>query len=494
MCTLYENRVDGEIKRVTSASPLIANLEKLSAARRIAGVESASMSAIAKNLHNGLTYALHLVSREHILALADQAIVSASGFLTTLLIARWSDSTQLGVYALGLSLVLSLLAFQDSFILQPYMIQRHHSEGTAAERAGASLTLSILFSAGSILVLTIAALGFLVWGAGPEIVVMTWAIAAIVPFALTRDFARRFAFAHLDLGRVVLLDLTAAIIQLSALVWLGASGRMSATSACAAIGAACAFPTAIWLYYARAEFTIRLPHVRVVLKQTWALGKWLLAGRITVEVRGYATYWLAAAIGGAAVTGVYAACMSVVGFANPLLMGIANVVMPKLVLAWKRGGGPGLWHEAIRNTALIAALMMAFSLAVLFGGEHVMGILYHGKEYEGQGQTLIVLVLAMSLGALGNPASTALLTMERPRPALVIVTVEAVVTVALVWVLMTEWGLLGAAYGMLVGSVTGAVGRWIAFYVCVPKVCDPAPDVRALQSVAGALSASKHVR
>src|SRR5271169_1885288 len=117
MCTLYENRVDGEIKRATSASPLIANVEKLSAARRIAGVESASMSTIAKNLHNGLTYALRLVSREHILALADQAIVSASGFLTTLLIARWSDSTQLGVYALGLSLVLSLLAFQDSFIL-----------------------------------------------------------------------------------------------------------------------------------------------------------------------------------------------------------------------------------------------------------------------------------------------------------------------------------------------------------------------------------------
>ena len=194
------------------------------------------MSAITENVRRSWKYAFRLVSREHVLSLVDQAIVSATGFLTTFLIARWSGSTQLGIYALGLSLLLSVLGFQDSLILQPYLIQRYYPEGTTAERAGASLTLSILFSAGSILVLIVAALGFLVWGAGPEMVVMTWAIAGIVPFALTRDFARRFAFAHLDTGRVLLLDLAAAIIQLSALGWLGASGRMSATSACAALG------------------------------------------------------------------------------------------------------------------------------------------------------------------------------------------------------------------------------------------------------------------
>jgi len=407
--------------------------------------------------------------------------VSAAGFLTTLLIARWSDSTQLGVYALGLSVLLSLLAFQDSFILQPYMIQRYNLEGTPAERAGASLTLSILFSAGSILALTVAALGFLALGGGPEIVVMTWAIAAIVPFALTRDFARRFAFAHFKTAQVLFLDLTAAIIQLSALSWLGASGRMSATSACAALGAACALPTAISLYYTRAEFTIRLPHVRVTLKQTWALGKWLLVGRITDQAKGYTTYWLAAAVGGAAVTGVFSACMSIVGFANPLMIGLFNIIMPKYVLAWKHGGGPRLWHETIRSTALIAALMTAFSLAVLLVGEDVMRFLYHGKDFEGHGQTLTVLALAISFGSLGTPAQIALATMERSRALMLNTAVQAVVTMVLVWILMMEWGLLGAAYGMLAGALIGCVGCWIPFYALVPKVGDPAPALRVLQ-------------
>ena len=389
------------------------------------------------------SYALRLVSREHVLSLVDQAVVSGTSFLTTLLIARWSGSSQLGIYALGMSLLLSFLAFQDSLILQPYSIQRHYPEGTPAERAGASLMLSILFSAGSILVLTVAALCFLVWGAGPEMVVMTWAMAGIVPFALTRDFTRRFAFAHLDMVRALLLDLIAAIIQLSALVWLGVSGRMSAVNASVALGAACAFPTAIWLYYARAEFTIRMPHVPTAFKQTWALGKWLLAGRITAQVQGYMTYWITMLIAGASVTGAYAACMSIVGVANPLLMGLTNVLMPKSVLAWKNGGGPALWHEAIRNTVLIAALVVPFSLAVFVAGETVMRFLYHGKEFEGLGHTLTVLVVAMSVGALGMPAierTGCYGASSRDRDHGV---VGAVVTVALVSLFMTGMGLVG---------------------------------------------------
>jgi O-antigen/teichoic acid export membrane protein len=440
-----------------------------------------SVSAIAKGLGRVRKRAFGLVSREHILSLADQAIVSATGFLTTFLIVRWSGPTQLGIYALGLSLLLSVMGFQDSLILQPYQIQRFYPEGTPAERAGASLTLSILFSAGSILVLTVAALGFMVWHAGPEIVVMTWAIAGILPFALTRDFARRFAFAHLNAGRVLVLDLAAAIIQLSALSWLGASGRMSALGACAALGAACALPTALWFYSARTEFTFRLRHLRTAFTETWALGKWLLTGRITIQVQQYVTYWLAAALGGAAVTGVYAACMSIIGFANPMMVGLTNTFMPKAVLAWKHHGGPGLWHETIRNTTLIAAVMAAFSLAVILAGESVMRILYHGKEFEGHDQTLVVLALATSLGALGTPSSIALATMKRPRSIVMITIVETVLTVVLVWVLMTEWGLLGAAYAMLVGNVVGSVARWVALFVRVPKVCDPEPVMRVLQ-------------
>jgi peptidoglycan biosynthesis protein MviN/MurJ (putative lipid II flippase) len=96
--------------------------------------------------------------------------------------------------------------------------------------------------------------------------------------------------------------------------------------------------------------------------------------------------------------------MSIVSFANPLIIGLSNVFMPKSVLTWKHDGEPELWHEAIRNTALIAALVAPPTLAALLAGDTVMRFLYQNNEFESLGHTLTVLIAAISAGALGLPA------------------------------------------------------------------------------------------
>jgi len=45
------------------------------------------------NFRKPLQYIVGLVSREHILSLADQTVVSGTSFLTTVLIARWFEPT-----------------------------------------------------------------------------------------------------------------------------------------------------------------------------------------------------------------------------------------------------------------------------------------------------------------------------------------------------------------------------------------------------------------
>jgi O-antigen/teichoic acid export membrane protein len=416
--------------------------------------------------------ALNFVSREHIFALADQAVVSGTGFLTTIFIARWSSADDLGIYAIGLSWLGTLLMFQDSLVLEPYLIQLHYPQGTPAERAGASLTLSVLFSVGSIVALAVLAAVFAEWGVSREMVAMVCVVAMIVPFALTRQFARRFVFARLEFGRALILDLAVALIQLSTLGWLGASGRVSALSAWGALGGAYALTVAGWLYFARAEFAVRARHVRTVFRQTWPLGRWLLAGQIGVQVQANTVYWLSIIIAGAAVTGAYAACMSIVAFANPLLQGLGNTWMPRSRLAWKNGGGQALRLEVLHNATLVAAVMTTFCLAVLIAGTPVMNFLYHGKEYAGQGATLTVLTLALFAGAIGGPPTAALAIMERPLAIVTVAAAGAVLTVVLVWPLMMECGLLGAAYGMLGGNVFGTVGRWVAFFLLLSESRD----------------------
>jgi O-antigen/teichoic acid export membrane protein len=345
-----------------------------------------------------------LIPGMHALALADQAVVSATSFLTTVMIGRWTDPAQLGAYAIGLSVLVSALAIQESLISLPYSIQRHRPLGTPGERAGSSLAHSGLLAAVIMIVLVMAALGLSAGGARPELLAMSWALAGVMPFALSREFARRFAFAHLKLVQALMLDVAVGGIQLAALSWLGWTGRMSAVTACVALGAACGLSAIGWLYLAQGDFAIRVPQVWATMKQSWSLGKWLFVGQLTVQVQRYITYWLLVVIAGAAVTGVYTACMSVVSFANPLMIGLGNILTPRSVMAWKEGGGPGLRRQAIRDALLLGAVMAAFCAAVLIAGDGVMRFLYHGKDYEGHGHTITVLALAMLVAAVGTPA------------------------------------------------------------------------------------------
>jgi tRNA A-37 threonylcarbamoyl transferase component Bud32 len=271
--------------------------------------------------------------------------------------------------------------------------------------------------------------------------------------------------------------------QLSLLGWLGLSGRMSALSACAALGGASAITVAGWLYCTRAELSVRIRQVRKVFTHTWPVGKWLLMRRMTLQVQRYIAYWVAMLFAGAAVTGAYAACMSIVSFLNPLIFALGNVLTPKLQLAWKNDGGPGLWQETVRNTVLIASLILPSCLAVLVVGETVMRFLFPGMEYEGHRYTLTVLALVMFSEALSMPASIALGVMERPRAIVMSGMVGAVLTVVLVWPLMKEWGLLGAACGSLAGAATTGIGVWIMFHLRVQKDYDPAFVMHALQNL-----------
>jgi len=208
----------------------------------------------------------------HTLALADQAIVSGASFLTTILIARWTFPSELGLYSIGISLLISSLAIQESLISLPYTIQQGQPIGTRAEHAGSALALCGLMSALGIVVLASTALGLTAGNIDPKLVAMIWVLAAVAPFALVREFGRQFAFAHLRTGQALILDAAVATIQLAGLCWIGWTGRMSGAAACAVLGVGCALVDIVWLYVAQRNFVIRRELLSATLLQLWNIG------------------------------------------------------------------------------------------------------------------------------------------------------------------------------------------------------------------------------
>jgi hypothetical protein len=139
-------------------------------------IANPTASAAAQKSYSAWNHLFSPASRDRVLSLADQAVVSGTNFLTTFFVPRWSNSSQLGIYAVTISVVLALTYFQESLISQPYTIQRHDPEDTSAERAGASLALSIVFSGTCILALSITALCLLQWMPGSETIGIIWTL------------------------------------------------------------------------------------------------------------------------------------------------------------------------------------------------------------------------------------------------------------------------------------------------------------------------------
>lgn len=428
---------------------------------------------------------MRVVFGTHFLALADQAVVSGTSLLSTVLVGRWTVPSELGVYTIGLSVLGSLLAVQDALILLPYTIQRHHPSRTPAEHAGISLLHNGLLAATATLALAVA--GTLALGADSNLTWLIWALVLTVPFAMQREFGRGYAFAQLHVAKALIIDAAVAVLQLGVLGWLGWTGRMSAASACAALGGACALTSLIWLYCVRSNFVIRADQVRQATRESWGLGEWLCAGQVTVSMQGYASYWLLPLLVGMTETGVYAACTSIASLANPLLTAFRNTLTPRAVLAFKEGGGANLRRQAFRDALVLTGAMSLFCVAILFGGDALMRVVYSGPEYGGWGHVVTVLAVAMMAAAAGAPASNALASMERPQAIVLATSVGTAVTLAAVWILSIEWGLPGAAYGFLAGNVAGAAARWAAFLAVLarpdPADCGHASVVTVLQKL-----------
>src|SRR4051794_20819360 len=132
-------------------------------------VETARPAAANKSTSRGNIF------RKGILSLFDQAVVSATSFLTMLLLGRASgiDSAvdrahQLGLYQLGLTIILLAICVQNSLISTPYAVFSNRMDRALRPAfAGSTLLHQWFFSVFVAIVLSIAGTT-LALGIGPE--------------------------------------------------------------------------------------------------------------------------------------------------------------------------------------------------------------------------------------------------------------------------------------------------------------------------------------
>ena len=430
---------------------------------------------------NGLQKLL-VSNRDALVCLFDQGVVSVAGFATSILIGRMAPE-QLGLYYIGLAMVLFARGFQQQLVSTPYTIYHHRQSpqnlaryrGSCLVQQAGFLGVTLVYLLAQILI-AVAGFALLVaaglWGlqlpewtnwipvdpAAVQVVPTLIVLLVLIPAVLMRELVRHYCFTHSQNTSVLGLDVAVSVLQVLALLALGWLGYLSGASAWIAIGLSCLLAIGAWYYVSGPQIKFSREKLREDLKQNWSFGKWAVSGQFVGSLPTYLLPWLLLLASGAEGTGYFAACMTLVGVANIFNTGMWNYLTPKAAKVFVEEGSAGLKRVLLRMYAvfLIAVGSFAVFLAI-FGGW--IAVELFGPDYKNLQTVLTLLAIAKLLEGFSHTASGGLFAIEKIKANFWVDVVLMIVTITAALALIEPLGVVGAAWTTLIGSATSAVLR-----------------------------------
>jgi O-antigen/teichoic acid export membrane protein len=413
-------------------------------------------------------------------ALVDQGIVSGASFVTSVLIGHACSRGELGVYYLAMSIVLFVRGIQERIICVPYMVHCPQREGRSLAALGGStlvhqFVLSGLTSLG--LAVFLVVLGFIAEPTLPPSVVAVMLVA--VPLVLLREYVRQYTFAHLQFMTATLLDAAVTAIQLGGLAALGWMHQLTVPAIYAIMGAGCGLACLGWYLLRREPFVFDRQSMMADWHQNWTFGKWVLLSQLVSTIAPSLLPWLLAGVWGMGSTGELAACSTLAGFANVLLIGLANALTPEAAGAFTRGGSEALW-KVLRRAATVFTLIIGTLTALFFVAGNWLVTLVYGDGFAGSGPLLGLLGLSLLAGSIEVVAGNGLWAVDRPRANLRADVANFVTAAAAGAWLVLAMGAMGVALGLCLGALVGAIVRFHTLVMVLRSIALTETDAVAL--------------
>jgi O-antigen/teichoic acid export membrane protein len=398
-----------------------------------------------------------------LLSLVDQGIVSGTNFAITVIIGRESGETQLGLYSLGFTIVVLNLGAQESLITLPYTVYRPLKE--KAELAGLRAAVAIHQVGFSLLIslLLLVSSGILwLFSQDPGFARVLLVLAATATLLSARDFIRRIAFADFQIRKAIKLDILVCSLQLIGILALAKAAMLTAVSAHALLGLACGIVIVTLLSINRSRFAVDFLQAGRLVGKHWRFGRWVLAGQLVGISNGYLMHWLLAIMLGAAEAGIFAACMSLVYFTNPIVIGVGNYLTPSFSSVAAGRGIEFLRRPVFSATALLALSLSLIFFPILFFGDQLLVLLF-GDNYAGYGRVTSIVAFGILFRAIGVPPENGLRAMNRPEASSASQMITLAVSLVSALIFIPKFGLVGAGSCLMGGYVAGNLVRWFFF-------------------------------
>ena len=381
--------------------------------------------------------------------MGDQALISATNFLTLILTARAVNPAAFGGFALVYTALLFANSLQFALITQPHNVLAKvanrsdyilYTSATAASQLAFSAALTALVISAAILAqLKGGALAPVLWAAGPAL--FAWQL---------QDFCRRVLYTEGRLSAAFVNDLISYGGQAALSLVLWRALLLNGSTALYAVAATSTAAVVFGVIQLRRSLVARFHWPSV--QRNWRFGKWL--GVVPAYWLGAQAYmYLAAAVSGVAAAGALKAAQVLMGPLHLIFAAFESILPIRFAAVFNTNGKAAL-SRMLRDTYMLSTpIVVGYALAVTLLGERLMRFFY-GAKYVKYAYVVPIFAAYYILLYAATVVSAAIRAMRRTEIIFKGYAVAAVVAVGSGLIGSVALGPIGAVVGMATGALS----------------------------------------
>ncbi|MFY9527630.1 MAG: hypothetical protein WBC04_14220 [Candidatus Acidiferrales bacterium] len=399
------------------------------------------------------------------MAITDQALISGSNFVLSIILARYLSASQYGTYAMALSTFVLFSLVHQALVLEPMSVLGPSLyRGSIRHYLGLLMWVQLGFSA--IVVICLASVGIAgsVLREPSRLTLAFIGMGIASPFVLLFWFARRAHYLHMLPGRAVV-----GAIAYSALLSVGIGalyyGRvLSPFTAFLVMGVSALFTSILLLIRLRSVKESTVAPVRPTLRQVgvqhWRYGGWALVSMVFLWIPWNILYSVVTHFRGLEATGTLIALLNLALPMTATYGAFSMLVMPYTARLGAEGGWKAARVQAWKLAGLFVVGSGAYWLVVCLFRNELIHFLYKGQYAEVIPLVPVVALSSILAGAAMGP-TIAIKAMRSPATTSRVYFSSSLVSIMVGIPACRAWGYRGAVLAILLSSVTTCIAGFL---------------------------------
>lgn len=398
--------------------------------------------------------------QSNIWGFADQGLISATNFITMVLLARQLGPKGFGVFVLAYTVLLFTNSVQSALFTAPHNVLGATRTGQDyADYTTATFRMQAVFSVIAGIVISITGVVAIFVGRG-----IGWIVIAIGLATVTwqlQEFCRRVLYTQSDFRTAFTNDLITYGGQTLGIMLLWQFGYLTAPLAVLSIANASMIGFCAGVVSLRKVLFAQITwsKLRWHSMENWRFGGWLLGSNITFWLSGQLYPMLTAGFVGLGVAGGMRATQLLTAPTTVVQQTLTNILPSPLARRYHMDGFRGLVRYSVRFGVFLIAIIGVYGVLVCLLAAHIVPLVFGGSYAK---YTWLVYVFAaFSVLSAGDMiAFNILKSAGITRPAFLGSAASAVFTLTVGLLLVAHFGLVGAMIGRTADLVIRNLVLW----------------------------------